>query len=264
LPAAERDEPANLKFRAHAYFALKQWSKAIETYSKVIALNGDDKNDWMNRGHAHAEISNWDKASTDFAKAIALGVDHFDVQYYHALTCAGSGDAEGYRRTCQELVQRFAETRIDSRSDMILANRLAGVSLVKPGALESLDPIVVLCERGVKAHPGHCVFYHVLGSALYRSGKYETAIKELHKAMELHGKPVKIQDALFMAMAHYELRHIEESKNWLATAIEEINRVSKAGPVETDSWDERLARALLRSEAEHLINDPPVGQSKKP
>jgi tetratricopeptide (TPR) repeat protein len=89
-------------------------------------------------------------------------------------------------------------------------------------------------------------------AALYRSGRYDEAIRRLEKGIRLRGGEAWAQDWEFLAMAHHRLGHRDQARRWL-------DRLRKYQPsAEADKfWDELQIRLLL-AEAEAVVLYDPV------
>jgi tetratricopeptide (TPR) repeat protein len=98
---------------------------------------------------------------------------------------------------------------------------------------------------------------NTLGAALYRAGKFNAAVQRLNKAIKEEGKGGTAWDWLFLAMAHHRLGHAAEAKQWLAKAVQWIEKASNPKPDKAAGtplpWDQRLELKVLRREAEELI-----------
>jgi tetratricopeptide (TPR) repeat protein len=67
--------------RGVTYFKLKQYDKALSDFNKAIALNPYDPPAYYNRGTIYGKFQQYDKALSDFNKVIALQPD-FALAYY--------------------------------------------------------------------------------------------------------------------------------------------------------------------------------------
>jgi hypothetical protein len=94
---------------------------------------------------------------------------------------------------------------------------------------------------------------NTLGAVLYRAGRFEEAVHQLGRAVEVEGGGTAL-DALFLAMAHQKLGHSEEARRWLrlGTAVEPI-AVRNPGVIGDSSWNFALELEILRREARTMI-----------
>ena len=56
---------------------------------------------------------------------------------------------------------------------------------------------------------------NTLGAVLYRAGRFEEAVRQLKRSVEVHGAGGTPYDALFLAMAHHQLGHADQARRWL-------------------------------------------------
>jgi Flp pilus assembly protein TadD len=95
---------------------------------------------------------------------------------------------------------------------------------------------------------------NTLGAILYRAGRFEEAVRQLRRAVEVYGAEGTPYDALFLAMAHQQLRHADEARRWLrlGTAVDSRSVANHLVSGETP-WFSRLELEVLRREATALI-----------
>jgi hypothetical protein len=96
------------------------------------------------------------------------------------------------------------------------------------------------------------IFLNTLGAALYRAGRSEEAIRRLQEGIRKRGGASLPQDWVFLAMAHHQLGHDAEARDWLDRL-----RAHRANENPNAFWSELEIR-LLRSQVEALILDDPL------
>jgi tetratricopeptide (TPR) repeat protein len=122
--------------------------------------------------------------------------------------------------------------------------------------------LIHLAQRAAAERPRDYVAARACGAILYRAGQYEAAVSQLHSAARLRREPSP-SVWLFLAMAHYQLKHGEEARKWLKDAVTWIDQAAqkKGGKAEAGNllpwdklpWNERIALEILRREAEKLV-----------
>lgn len=65
----------------HNYFDSEQPNKAVDAYSKALALNGDDPNVLTDQGVMYRQLGAFDKAIANFTKANELNPNHHQSLY---------------------------------------------------------------------------------------------------------------------------------------------------------------------------------------
>jgi WD40 repeat protein/tetratricopeptide (TPR) repeat protein len=192
------------------------WKKAIEAYSRALALKQDDSFLLAARAAAYAKVGQLKEMAADYDAALArqpnwawlrlnravAWAEHEKWQgalddlkeynksfprdalgwYYLALTQLRLDDGAGYEGTCKAMVAQFEGT-----SNLFELNQTAWVIVLgnKPG----LDPAraVALADLAVKQNKGQDHAYlNTKGVALYRANKYEEALKQLTAARQAY------------------------------------------------------------------------------
>jgi len=234
--------------RGRAHAQLGQFEKALADYSAAIELQPNFLTPLYWRGQAHAELGQFEKAALDFAKAADLRPDDAVARYFHALVRLALSDAGGYRGTCASMLESFGQTE-----DPKVANWVAWTCVLAPDALEDPGQAVRLARKAVGSDEQSDSFLDTLGAALYRAGQFEEAIKRL---TELHARRDDTQGMMpsifFLAMAHHQEGHFEESRKWLSRAVERADQEITDKPL----WNRQLTLNMLRREAEALLGLP--------
>src|SRR5262249_42907018 len=104
------------------------------------------------------------------------------------------------------------------------------------------------------------------GAALYRAGRFAEAIGPLREANTAWESRKATMDSpaytwFFLAMAHHQLAHAEEARQWLDKGIEWMDRETRNNGL---PWNLRLTLQLLRREAEALLKGPAANPNQKP
>jgi serine/threonine protein kinase/WD40 repeat protein len=130
------------------------------------------------RGFAHIHEGEWDKAADDFAKLSQLDpADPWDW-YHSAPLCLQTGNVEGYRRICREMVARFGKN--DKREWWEFVAKTCSLA---PDAVSDFGPILKLADQAVTgSEQGPYPRWKVLtkGLAEYRAGHYASAVEWLN------------------------------------------------------------------------------------
>jgi tetratricopeptide (TPR) repeat protein len=211
---------------------LGRWDKAIADSTQVVELAPGDVVSWRERAHAHAVLAQWDKAAADSAKAVELNPDNgaewwMECAAYHLQ----AGDTAAYRTDCQQMLQRFGDTK-----DPIIAHRVALSCLLIPHAVADEKLVLQLAEQSVAGAPDNHWCRITRGVALYRAGHQEAAAdlgrlaktwpEDPYAGPAADGGPLLTW--LVLAMAHHRLGHTEEARRWLDKAVQRMDRESAA------------------------------------
>ncbi len=209
-----------------------------------------------NLGNAHAAMGRWDEATAEYAKAIALQPADYRPRYNYTLVRLAVGDFEGYRKACEDLLERFGQT-----DDPKTANTVAWILTVIPNATTEFDRPLRLAEKAVAGDPKDFNYLGTLGAALYRAGRFVVAVERLNEATEDQSQLGTINNAynwLFLALAHHRLGHADDAREWLDKAVGRIDQLTREDLGTADvgiplTWVNRLELRLLRREAEVLV-----------
>jgi serine/threonine protein kinase/tetratricopeptide (TPR) repeat protein len=256
LPEAERKgaarayaERAN-KLRASVQSTLDE---ALPAVRKAIELEPDPPKAQFKLAKTLAAIGRRDAAGEAYRKAIALKPDY-----------AGAHNNLGNILYEQgKLAEALAEYRKALAADPKCAPALWNLSrlLANGPDRKRRDPrqALELAQRGLELE-GRASWWQTLGWAHYRTGAWKESIAALEKSIELN-KGGALADSraepgdlwLFLAMAHWQLGHRQEARQWYDRAVEwiENHRVEldknkqKETPLEEDIRNIRAEAAEL-------------------
>jgi hypothetical protein len=98
----------------------------------------------------------------------------------------------------------------------------------------------------------------LVGSALFRAGRFDAALAPLKEAAAGGDDVHPVFPSFFLAMAHHRAGHAGEARQELDRAVrrtaEYLDEKSKVGPP-VKHWANMLLVQLLRREAEELLKD---------
>jgi tetratricopeptide (TPR) repeat protein len=223
-------------------------------YAKLQDLRPWDGRLWTGRGRYYALRNRWDQAARDLARGVESAPPDSEEWFEHACLRVLVGDREGYCRLVRSMQQRSAGTRDDVVTSILVRScNLASERLVQP------DEIVRWAEQtaigGSKRWDRH-----ILGTALYRAGRFEEAIKRLGELItSSSGKPetesAEAQIRLVLAMAHQRMGNASKARNLFDEVVRwwnniEAGKTDGAVSLPAPEW---LCLQVLRREAEALI-----------
>jgi hypothetical protein len=142
-----------------------------------------------------------------------------------------------------------------------VAHEIAWACALGPRAVADYAWVVKLAELAAASKPASSRL-NTLGAILYRAGRFDEAVQQLGRAVDLRGADDSPYDALFLAMAHQQLGHGEEARRWLRLgAVVDPVAIRKPGTARDNSWKRGLELEILRREASAMIE--PIHPSAK-
>jgi tetratricopeptide (TPR) repeat protein len=265
LPEAEAEFQETIRLQpnwASAYFHLGQvwtqsgqWDKAITSYTKALEIHPRQEAARENRGRAYVVLGQWDKAAVDLGKSLKANPENAESWCEYASVLLLNGDADGYRQTCRDAIDRFGKTE-----NPVELYRLARLLALAPNDVAEPDQAVTWVEKAVAVQPKAGWSHHTLAVAHYRAGRFDRAIEACEKSMEVEPQwGAHVVNWLLLAMAHQRKEQEEEARKWLDKAKQWIDQSTKGKPsvariyLPVPSWCDLLEVQLLLREADALI-----------
>jgi WD40 repeat protein/tRNA A-37 threonylcarbamoyl transferase component Bud32/tetratricopeptide (TPR) repeat protein len=227
--------------------AVREWAGALASLQNLY---------WW-RAYARSQVGRWGQADRDYAAAIALGPGSPGPWLARAVGRLAAGDPAGYRRVRDGMGRYFAP---EIKNPAL--HTLAWAYMLGPAGGADFTGLVRELEAAVANEPASCRFRHVLGGILYRAGRHEAAVRQLHEAMKCHpGGQGTIHDWLFLAMAHHRLGHVEQARRWLDKAAASLSAQERnRTPGQSLTGQQRTELRVLQSEAGALVKGPTPGR----
>ena len=134
---------------ARSLSAARRYDAAIVVLAELVQKH-PDKPEWSvelaqnygDRASQHLQQGEFPEAVRDLSLAIELRRDDVSLWYFRALAQLGSGDLDGYRGSCREMVNHLAE--FDAPED---AFWVAWTCVLAAGSVEDFLPVVALLHQ---------------------------------------------------------------------------------------------------------------------
>jgi tetratricopeptide (TPR) repeat protein len=243
--------------RGHAFLLAGEWDKAVKDLSRSLDLDPRNAVARHQRGYAQAALGRWKQAGEDLAEALNLPGCPLEALAHDAFVRLRSGDKEGYRRACRELLEHSRLLGIDT------AALVAWTCAASPDGID-LRPLLDKApfSRDVRAKPYE--FQRAAAAALYRTGDHEAAVRSLQAAL-IEARRAGKEDtpavwALLALAEHRRGKDPARAREWLdrAQAWAAVARqpAPDGGPTRWQRlpWPERVALEQLLREAEQLVD----------
>jgi tetratricopeptide (TPR) repeat protein len=276
LPAADQD--ISVTAFDNLILALRAQRKEDEAWAVEVRRLGFEhrlatdaiRHEPLNAAHYHhraillCRAGRFREAVPDFDKAIELEPGNHSHYFFGAPVYLYSGDVQGYRRVCRQMVQRFGKTETPE-----VGERVAKASLIEPDPDADVEGLAALVERAVAVGPSHpYLAWFKVTEALteYRRGRYAQAIKAVEgvpeaKTMDVYSRGLA---RLVVAMSHARSGQADQARQALADAEAEFDAL-RATPGKRDlgfdgtdvsNWCTyqivlAQARAVVKAPADH-------------
>ena len=229
-------------------------------FERLVRLRPSDQFLLIARVRHHARRREWREAAGVAARLGAMEpLDHFSWHNEVALR-SYIGDAEGSRRLCHRMMERFGST-----PDPTIARRTVLCCLLEPDAFPNLGALAPLVQRFLGSPTANHDPWSMLAAGLYdyRLGRFKAAIERLRPIERIDETgPLpwaafqKAQGCVVRALAHQRLGQAEEAHRLLALAEDLAQRAAfdpeHEGPLPTN-WSDWLRYHVFHREAERLI-----------
>jgi tetratricopeptide (TPR) repeat protein len=226
----------------------KELTAAIESRPGSVGL-------LRSRATFRARSGRWQEAAADFSRLVVVQPENHDGYHCLAPLLVRTGDLEGYRRQCAQVLARFGPTQ-----SPFIAERMTKLCLILPSSGVDLGAVDQMAETAVTVQEtNHYLYYFQFakGFAEHRQGHFSSSVEWIQKMLPKAGA-VPFLDAeahLVLAMAQHRLKHENEAQAALAKAVEivetKLPRLDSGdiGP----SWTDWIIAHALLGEARGLI-----------
>jgi tetratricopeptide (TPR) repeat protein len=213
-------EPAALYFyRASAYFLNDDTGRAIEDYSRSIALNPSNPTAYANRGICYAGMGRFDAAIADYTKAIELNGKESHFYYNRGNSYLIKGDPESAIRDFSKAIG------LNPRHYPAYHNR--GTAYALQG---DLDTAVRDFTSTIELNPKDSDAYISRGKAYSKKNLYDLAIGDYTKAIDFNPRA---------AALYFQRGNTYMMKNDIRSAIRDYAKTIEIDPKFVDAYVNR-------------------------
>jgi tetratricopeptide (TPR) repeat protein len=209
------------RFLAHE----RSWDDAHEAFSQAIRLHPDHASVWVERSDLYTRLGLWDLAAADYAREMELHEPDTSLRWFqHALLRRAIGDDQRCRQIGSAMRKRFAGT-LKQR----FLEETVRTSLLVPDPAVDVPRLIELCRDALPYRAW--TMPYVLGTAHYRAGQYDEAVRRLAEAVAQPSWAISKLSYPVLAMAHHRLGHKTKARE----ALDEAARI-------LDTWTQERYR----------------------
>jgi tetratricopeptide (TPR) repeat protein len=247
---------------AHGYLGLVLLRQSkLEEAASELRRAIDIKPEWdtvhVCLGIVLARQGHWDKATASFRQGVALEPNTQGAWEQLAVLCLFTGDHDGYRRACRELLTRFGKS-----NDLKTLNTVAWTCLQAPGTSGELEPLLKIAQSldpdNSEKAPWHGSMLRLKGLADYRAGHFADALEKLTACpADDAGGRADATTFVLRSLALHGLNRGEEARAALEKAriiLDKTMPNREKGRPFGDDWHYWLECQILFREAGKLLN----------
>ncbi|MBM83683.1 MAG: hypothetical protein CMJ78_24250 [Planctomycetaceae bacterium] len=237
----------------------KHWKPAMADLRKALELaEAEQKNPvliWKEMALVEIEQLHHDAAAKYFDEAIKLDpTNSHQVPYWLALVLLDKGDVKGYQQQCAALQSKLRP------SDTNAASFVARAFVASPDSTKDWKPVIDLAMKAVQVNSNNFFYQNNLGSAYYRAGKYDDALRALKVSERLRSDSP--WNWLFLALTNKKLGNDEAAQksykqyfDWW-TSVNDAKKVEPQAPslsLEHQKWHFKIHHRQFAKEAKELF-----------
>lgn len=225
--------------------ALRDYLRALMLHPQTTFWPVDPKA--VRRASTAAVNRQWQRAEQGYALAIRQPRNYRSWPHY-LLCLIAQGKQDQFEQSLAEAIAAFEGLSPNSLHWSSLL-KVAGANSCSREAAVGLLPVA----RRWAAQKPSSTRDHVLGTLLYRVGRYDDAVAALKKALELSkGRPLP-ETWLFLAMAYHDLGNAKASILWQQQFAQWRAKASIS-----TTWYVKLQWQMLFKEADRVLASPAI------
>ena len=229
-------------FQANEWFAKgyqhglnNEHDKAIEAYTRAIAINPNYAKAYNNRGATYGHKGQYDRAIEDYNKAI-------DIDPNNAYAYTGRGATYGHKGQYDRAIE-------DYNKAIALNPNLADAYSNRGAAYDNKgqhDRAIEDYNKAIALNPNYADAYYNRGVAYYKKGQFDRAIESYNKAIALNPN---------LAMAYNNRGLTYDLKGQYDRAIENYSKAIAINPNDAKAYARRGAAYINKEQDDRAIED---------
>ncbi len=226
---------------------------------KVLSLAPDTVDTWMLRGNVRATLGDFEGAAAEYSKAVDRNRNHsVSAAYNYGIALLGSGQFDAFREHCRAMLN---DIKGSAKSPSIKRNFVKLTRLIPQLDIDAEISIQFGRDFVKEYGASNASAKLVLGTCLYRGGKFQEAAELLAEAaeqLERQGNPAERPDLAnalcVLAMTRHQLGHPFQANRILDQSFDIAQKLPN-----NISWSIAVPLQVLLREARALIQNGPIG-----
>lgn len=231
---------------------------------EVLNQAPDTLDSWMLRGNVRASLGDFEGAAAEYSKIINSSRNRSVIATKnYGISLLASGQIEAFREHCRAM---FKDLKGSAQSPSIKRTFISLYMLIPRLNIDAEVPIEIGRDFVKSYGASNASAKLVLGTCLYRAGKFQEAADILAEAatqLERQGNPQEQPDLVsamsVLAMTRHQLGHYFQASRLLDQSLQIAQKLPR-----NIRWSILVPQQILQKEACVLIRDGPiVGEEQK-
>jgi tetratricopeptide (TPR) repeat protein len=222
--------------RGFAFQDTKEYSKAIEEFTKVIEIDPQRAHAWYARGTMHGHLHNWHAAVLDFNKALELKPDHAEALHNRGIALKQLGKIEEGQRDIGAALSLKPDSDYSKHTGIGDAHRDKGEH----------DKAIAQYQEAIKIDPNREAGWFLCGLTRWEQRDYARAITDFTKAIERDAKSAR--SYAYRGFCRFQLREAD-------AALADFNKAIDLDPEFSPAYVGRATYYFYKGERAKVRED---------
>ena len=198
---------------------------AINDYTRIVNLEPQIANHYIERGRLYKISQSTDKANLDFDKAISLEPKEIIGYFERALL---NGTLKRYDKSIQdyEKIIAISNSKFNATDNLGVVYNNIGYTYVQ---LEEYDKALPLINKALELMPNYDYVWGARGELFYKRGEYKKAIADLTKSIDLYEKGDTYGNNTSQSLPYFNRANSLIKINKIKDACLDLNKAIKLG-----------------------------------
>jgi serine/threonine-protein kinase len=208
--------------QGHVFSELRRWDDAMNALDKAVVVCPELSSAWDERGQLYAQLGLWDRALEDRRRAFDINEPALAEEWRSCVTLvAHAGDADGYRRLCSRMRERFQGYGGLIAADLVRTCCLMPADNTDYSFLVELMHLATGHLRVSRRQIPEPLYMYAEGLAEYRAGRYDDAIASCLGSLRAGEEWVECSlNFPVLALAYEGRGDVDKAKSFLEQAAQ--------------------------------------------